>query len=338
MSTYVVTGAAGFIGSHLTEALLGRGHRVIGVDNFSTGQERFLEAARRCDRFTLLEGDILDPGVLRQALAGADAVFHFAANADVRGGFAAPRVDLEQNTLATFQVLESMREAGVSRIVFASSSVALGEPEVFPTPEDCPIPAQTSLYGASKMAGEGLISAYCEGYGFEGYAFRFVSLLGPRYPHGHVFDFVKQLRADPSRLRILGDGTQRKSYLHVDDCVRAVLHIAEDVRPARPRSPIPDPRSPIPGSGSRFEVYHLGVPAYCLVRESAHWICDELGVSPRLEFGSGTRGWIGDSPFVFLDVTKAMKTGWAPQHSIEASVRETVRWLVGNPWIFERRT
>jgi UDP-glucose 4-epimerase len=215
-----------------------------------------------------------------------------------------------------------MRACGVTRIAFSSSAAALGEPRVFPTPEDCAIPAQTSLYGASKMACEGLVAAYCEGYGFEGASFRFVSLLGPRYPHGHVFDFVRQLLADPTCLRVLGDGTQRKSYLHVEDCVRALVHICEDTRPR---------------GGPRYEVYHLGVPESCLVRESAQWICDEMGVSPRTEFGTGSRGWVGDSPFVLLDVRKALGTGWAPVHSIEASVRETVRWLLANRWMFERR-
>jgi UDP-glucose 4-epimerase len=247
-----------------------------------------------------------------------------AANADIRGGLATPRTDLEQNTIATFEVLEAMRAAGCRRIVFASSAAALGEPEQVPTPETCAIPAQTSLYGASKMAGEGLISAYGEGYGFEGYAFRFVSLLGPRYPHGHVFDFVKQLLADPSTLRILGDGSQRKSYLHVADCVSALMQICEDTRPANRES-------------RRFEVYHLGVPAYCFVRDSARWICEELGLSPRLEFGTGTRGWIGDNPFVFLDVQKAMNAGWSPVHAIESSVRETARWLVADRWILDSR-
>lgn len=321
---YLVTGAAGFIGSHITDALLDRGHSVVGLDNLSTGQERFLERARRSDLFTFIHGDVLDVPTLRRAVGRADAVYHMAANADIRGGLASPRTDLEQNTVATFEVLEAMREQDTTRIVFASSAAALGEPEIFPTPEHCPIPAQTSLYGASKMAGEGLISAYCQGYGFEAYVFRFVSLLGPRYPHGHVFDFVKQLLADPSRLSILGDGTQRKSYLHVDDCVRALLHICEDVRPAR-------------RDETRYEVYHLGVPAFCLVRDSARWICHEMRLTPQLEFGTGQRGWIGDSPFVFLDVEKAVSTGWAPAHSIEDSVRETVRWLVGNQWIFERR-
>lgn len=321
---YLVTGAAGFVGSHLADALLARGHLVIGFDNFSTGQERFLDQARRSDRFTLIRGDLLDPAGLRAAMEDVDAVYHMAANADVRGGLAAPRVDLEQNTIATFELLEAMRAAGARRIVFASSSAALGEPDEVPTSERVPIPSQTSLYGASKMAGEGLISSYCEGYGFEGYAFRFVSLLGPRYPHGHVFDFVKQLLDDPSTLRILGDGTQRKSYLHVEDCVQALMRICEEVRPARQGPP-------------KFEVYHLGVPAFCFVRDSARWICDELGLKPQLVFGTGDRGWIGDNPFVFLDVRKAMSAGWAPVHSIEAAVRETTRWLAANRWIFDAR-
>jgi UDP-glucose 4-epimerase len=320
---YLVTGAAGFVGSNLTDALLARGHRVVGLDNLSSGQERFLQAARESDRFTFIRGDILDPAVWRRAIGDVDAVYHMAANADVRGSFASPRTDLEQNTLGTFEVLESMREAGVKRIVFASSAAALGEPDVFPTPENCPIPAQTSLYGASKMACEGLLAAYCEGYGFEGYSFRFVSLLGPRYPHGHVFDFVKQLLADRTRLQILGDGSQRKSYLHVEDCVGALTHICGSEAPAI--------------NVGHYEVYHLGVPAFCLVRESAQWICDEMRVTPHIQYGTGNRGWIGDNPFVFLDVNKAMSTGWSPKHSIEGSVRETVRWLLDNQWIFDRR-
>ena len=247
----LVTGAAGFIGSHLTDALLARGYRVIGLDNMSTGQERFLENARRSDLFTLAVGDVLDASKLRATMLDIDVVYHMAANADIRGGIASPRKDLEQNTVATFEVLEAMRLAGTKRIVFASSAAVLGEPDVFPTPEHCAIPAQTSLYGASKMAGEGLISSYCESYGLEGYAFRFVSLLGPRYPHGHVFDFVKQLLDDPAKLRILGDGSQRKSYLHVEDCVRALIHICEEIRPANRPS-------------KRFEVYHLGRARYLL--------------------------------------------------------------------------
>ncbi len=317
----LVTGAAGFIGSSLIDRLLDGGHRVVGVDNFSTGQRRFLEGALADPNFRLVEGDLLDAALLAPHLVGIETVYHLAANADIRGGLALPRRDLEQNTIVTFNVLEAMRAADARRIVFASSAAALGEPSIFPTPESCAVPVQTSLYGASKLACEGLISAYCEGYGFEGYAFRFVSLLGPRYPHGHVFDFVRQLIADPTRLRVLGDGTPRKSYLHIADCLDALLHICETRRTAL-------------AARHRFEVYHLGCPSYCQVRDSVRWICSELGLAPTVEFGHGDRGWIGDNPFVFLDVGKALATGWVPHHGIESGVRETARWLAANRWIF----
>lgn len=321
---YLITGVAGFIGSSLADRLLSDGHEVIGIDNFSTGFREFIFEAQRHNLFTLVEGDLLDPSLLIPLLVDVDAVFHLAANADIRGGLMHPRKDLEQNTLVTFNVLEAMRHTSARRIIFSSTAAALGEPEIFPTPESCAIPIQTSLYGASKMACEGLISSYCEGYGFEGYAFRFVSLLGPRYPHGHVFDFVRNLREDPSLLPILGDGQQCKSYLHIQDCINALITICEHKRTAKEAK-------------HNFVVYHLGVADYCRVEQSAKWICSELGLTPNFIFSGGDRGWIGDNPFVFLDVSKAMNAGWTPKYTIEQSVRETVRWLSSNQWIFEKK-
>lgn len=324
MGTFVVTGCAGFIGSHATERLLGLGHKVIGVDNLSTGQLNFIEPFLSHRNFVFHRNDLVSAPKLDELFTGAEAVFHLAANADIRGGLSHPYRDLEQNTIATFRVLEAMRSAGVGRIIFSSTAASLGEQQTFPTSEDCPIPIQTSLYGASKMACEGLISSYCEGYGFEGYVFRFVSILGPRYPHGHVFDFVKQLLVDGRRLKILGDGTQRKSYLHVSDCVNALLKIGIDLRTAK-------------NVKHNFQAYHLGVQDYCRVSQSASWIADEMGLTPILEYSGGVKGWIGDNPFVFLDVKKAIQTGWNPKHDIETSVRETVRWLLKNRWIFDSR-
>lgn len=321
---FLITGAAGFLGSSLVDRLLDQGHTVVGVDNLSTGLTEFLELAVRRSDFRFLNIDLIAPGALDEILQDVDAVYHLAANADIRGGLQHPKKDLEQNTIVTFNVLESMRKAGVRRIIFASTAAVLGEPELYPTPENCAIPIQTSLYGASKMACEGLISAYCEGYGFEGYAFRFVSLLGPRYPHGHVFDFVKQLLTDPTRLVILGDGNQRKSYLHVDDCLNALHLICEELRTAALTK-------------HKYQVYHLGVPSYCTVAQSAAWICDEFGAMPDIIFSGGERGWVGDNPFVFLDVSKAVATGWRPYQTIENSVRFTVRWLRNNSWIFDKR-
>src|SRR5579883_2727066 len=206
-----ITGAAGFIGSNLADRLLSLGHEVVGFDNLSTGQERFLENALPRPGFRLVRGDLLDFDALAAAMNGCDIVFHLAANADVRFGTNHPRRDLDQNTVATWNVLEAMRGQGIRRIAFSSSGSVYGEATVIPTPEDCPFPIQTSLYGASKTACEGLISAYAEGFGVCAFIFRFVSILGERYTHGHVYDFYQQLKTDPSRLSVLGNGAQRKS-------------------------------------------------------------------------------------------------------------------------------
>jgi len=310
----LVTGGAGFIGSHLVDRLLARGGRVVAYDNLSTGQPRFLESAMRSDQFRLVEGDVLDAGRLTEAMRGASFVFHLAANADVRFGTEHPRTDLEQNTIATFTVLEAMRETRVGRIAFASTGSIYGEPEVFPTPETAPFPLQTSLYGASKLAGEGLIQAYCEGFGFAGYIFRFVSILGERYSHGHVFDFFKRLAANPSELTVLGNGRQRKSYLYVQDCVDAMF-------------------TAIDKANGRVNVFNLGTDEYCSVNDSIGWITARLGVSPALSYTGGERGWIGDSPFIFLDTARIRALGWRPRLTIEQAVVRTVEYLQANPWL-----
>jgi UDP-glucose 4-epimerase len=227
MEKIFVTGAAGFIGSTLVDRLLAEGRTVIGWDNFSTGHREFLRAAMTHPKFKLIEGDCLDLPALTRAIDGVDFVFHLAANADVRFGLQHPGKDLQQNTTATFNILEAMRAGGVKRLAFASTGSVYGETKIIPTPEDAPFPIQTSLYAASKLACEGLIHAYCEGFGFEGYIFRFVSILGERYTHGHVLDFCKQLLAHPDHLRVLGDGSQRKSYLYVGDCLAAMLHVIQ---------------------------------------------------------------------------------------------------------------
>src|ERR1700744_3265085 len=200
MKKFFITGAAGFIGSNLVDRLLADGKTVIGWDNFSTGQRKFLEGALKHSNFKLIEGDNLDLPALTKAMTGCDTVFHFAANADVRFGLEHPSKDLQQNTVATFNVLEAMRASGAKRIAFSSTGSVYGEPEVVPTPEDAPFPIQTSLYGASKLAGEGMISAYVHGFGFSGLIFRFVSILGERYTHGHGYDFSRAHKRDPTLL------------------------------------------------------------------------------------------------------------------------------------------
>ena len=312
-----VTGAAGFIGSNMVDRCLAEGWDVVGYDNFSTGRRRFLEPALSNKAFSLIEGDLLNTSALDHAMADCDWVFHLAANADVRFGLEHPGRDLEQNTLATFNVLEAMRANGVKRIAFSSTGSVYGEATVIPTPEDAPFPVQTSLYGASKLAGEALIQAYAEGFGYTAVIFRFVSMLGERYTHGHIVDFCKQLRKHPERLRVLGDGTQRKSYLAVSDGITAWLRVAGEQ------------------NAPRMRIYNLGADEYCQVTDSIGWIADELGLAPKLEFTGGDRGWVGDNPFIFLDTARIRATGWAPKLTIEQGVRATVRFLRDNPWVLD---
>jgi len=322
MQTFFVTGAAGFIGSNLAEALLDSGKNVIGWDNFSSGHPEFLQNARKHPAFTLVEGDNLDSAALTRAMRDCDFVFHLAANADVRFGVEHPDKDFEQNTRATFHVLEAVRTNRIPGMAFSSTGSVYGEAQVIPTPEDAPFPIQTSLYGASKLAGEGMIQAYCEGFGINAYIFRFVSILGPRYTHGHIIDFYKQLLDHPSTLKVLGDGMQRKSYLHVHDCVRAMLHVIGLNVAAKARH--------------RVEIFNLGTDEYCEVRDSVGWICKKVGLAPTLEFSGGDRGWIGDNPFIYLDTRKVRQQGWVPQNTIQQSVEATVDWLTANQWIFEK--
>ena len=318
MNKLIVTGCAGFIGSTLVDRLLQEGHQVVGVDNFSTGQRRFLDGALKNPAFKLIEMDLLNLDALKLAFIGGEAVFHLSANADVRFGANNPRRDLEQNTIVTHNVLESMRVNGIKKIAFSSTGSVYGESSVVPTPEEGPFPIQTSLYGASKAACEGLISAYCEAFGFQACIFRFVSILGERYTHGHVFDFYQKLKADPTRLTVLGDGKQRKSYLYVQDCVDAIL-LAMDKAP------------------DKVNIYNLGVDGYCEVNDSIGWICTELGLSPTLEYAGGDRGWVGDNPFIFLDTQRIRALGWRPKVGIQEGVIKTVQYLRDNEWVFESR-
>lgn len=314
----LVTGCAGFIGSHVVDRLLAAGHAVVGYDNFSTGREEFLTEARGCERFGLVRGDLLDAATLNRAMVGVDFVFHLAANADVRFGTEHPRKDLEQNTFATFNVLEAMRTNGVQKLAFASTGSIYGEPDIFPTPEDAPFPVQTSLYGASKLAGEGLIAAYCEGFGFQAWVFRFVSILGERYSHGHVADFYRQLLAHPGELRVLGDGHQRKSYLYIQDCLDAMLTAIER-------------------SQEKVNIFNLGTDEYCEVNDSIRWMTAHLGLAPCLHYAGGPRGWIGDSPFIFLDCSKMTRLGWQPRLSIREAVIRTLDFLQANRWLLDRK-
>ena len=315
---FIITGCAGFIGSSMADRLLTQGHRVTGIDNFSTGQRRFLTSALNNPAFKLVEEDLLNLPALTKAFAGGDVVYHFSANADVRFGTEHPRRDLEQNTIATSNVLEAMRHNNIKKIAFSSTGSVYGQAAMIPTPEDAPFPVQTSLYGASKLASEGLIAAYSEGFGIQSWIFRFVSILGERYTHGHIFDFYQKLKADPLRLPVLGNGKQRKSYLYVQDCIDAIL-LAMDK------------------ATDKVNIFNLGVDGYCEVNDSIGWICAELGVKPQLEYSGGDRGWIGDNPFIFLETKKIQLLGWKPKFDIREGVIKTVEYLRANEWVFKER-
>jgi UDP-glucose 4-epimerase len=313
----VITGVAGFIGSNLAEDLLSRNFQVVGVDNLSTGNLDFLQAALSNRKFTFYKIDLQDPAALYPFLSESDIVYHLAANADVRFGSDHPRRDLEQNTIVTHNVLEAMRISGVKKIAFSSTGSIYGESPTSPTPENAPFPIQTSLYGASKLACEGLIQAYCETFGMQSWIFRFVSILGPRYSHGHVFDFYRQLKEHPEYLKVLGNGLQRKSYLHVSDCIRAI-------------------EVGIVSSKNKVNIYNLGINNTCEVRESVKWISEKMGLNPRVEFGSDARGWIGDNPLIHLATDEITSLGWRPVYSIREGVESTVDYLSKNEWLLAR--
>jgi UDP-glucose 4-epimerase len=307
----IVTGGAGFIGSHLVDRLLDEGHHVKVIDNLSTSTDEYLKLHADNNKFEFVKMDILDMDGLKSQFAGFDIVFHFAANADIRRGLQDTWRDIEQNTIATYNILEAMRVNEIKKIAFASSAAVYGEPEVFPTPEDVPL-IQTSFYGASKAAGEALIQAFCEGFGFQSWIFRFVSVVGERHPHGVTFDFYHKLKSNPARLEIIGDGTQRKSYMYIGDCIDgimlAVLNAAEKVN-----------------------IFNLGWEEYINVNTVADTVTAAMGLSDvKYDYTGGSRGWVGDSPLVHLSVEKIKKLGWQPKVSSVEGIRKTVKWLMEN--------
>jgi UDP-glucose 4-epimerase len=313
---YFITGGAGFIGSNLVDRLLEHGHAIVVYDNLSTGRQEFLINAFRNKNFTFLKGDTLDLAELTKSMNTCDFIFHLAANADVRFGLEHPRKDLEQNTIATFNVLEAARKNNINKIAFTSTGSIYGEATIMPTPENVSFPLQTSLYAASKLACEGMIEAYCEGFGLQAWIFRLVSILGERYTHGHVIDFYKKLLKSPEELTVLGNGCQQKSYLYVQDCLDAMLF-----------------------SIGRFQdkvnILNLGTKEYCQVKDSIDWITNYLGLKPRLSYTGGEKGWIGDNPFIFLDTTKINNSGWEAKLRIKDAVIRTLEYLIKNRWVMD---
>ena len=316
---YFITGGAGFIGSNLADELAKNpADHVTIYDNMSTGFTEFIEGIKSKENVEIIIGDVLDEQKLTGSMKGSDFVFHLSANADVRFGLQHPKKDLEQNTIATHNVLEAMRQNDIKKIAFSSTGSVYGEAPVIPTPENCPFPVQTSLYASSKLAGEALISSYCEGFGFTGYIFRFVSILGERYTHGHIFDFYRKLTENPKKLEVLGNGKQKKSYLYIKDCINAMMTV-------------------IGKADEAVNIYNLGTDEYCQVNDSIGWMCEYLDLDPELAYTGGERGWVGDNPFIFLDCKKLKDLGWRAELTIKDAVLKTVRYIEKNTWIYNKR-
>lgn len=322
---FFVTGGAGFIGSNFCDHLLNKGHEVVCFDDLSTGNEFFMQDALQNAKFKFIKGDIQNLEEIKGAVQETkpDWVAHLAANADVRRGLEHPRKDLDINTLGTSNVLEAMRSAGVTKILFSSTSAVYGDPAIFPTPENVAFPEQTSLYGASKAAGEGLITAYCHGYGMTAIMFRFASIVGPRYTHGHVFDFVKKLKTDPTQLEILGDGNLPKSYVHIADLMHGLQLALDGVEAKTLSGPV--------------TVFNIGHESTLVIKNSAALIAEKMGLSPVFRFTGGAGGWIGDHR-VELDTSKLKALGWNVQHPLEEGILDTVDYLLKNPQLLEART
>lgn len=312
----VVTGGAGFIGSHIVDRLVSLGAEVWVIDNLRTGSLSFIRGLG--DKITFLQGDILETAKITMAMEGGEVVFHMAANADVRGGMNNTYIDLRENVEGTHSVLEAARHSGVKTFVFASSATVYGEPESFPTGEDNPL-LQTSVYGASKLAAEAYIQAYTEYFSIPSYIFRFVSWIGERYSHGVVFDFVKKLIHDSKSLEILGDGSQKKSYLYVKDGVSGIFHALQHGEDGK-------------------NVFNLGHDEWMNVTVLADIVCEEMGLKDvSYHYTGGKRGWIGDSPFVHLDTSRLKALGWKPETSIEEGIRRTVRYLLEHTQLLSAR-
>ena len=307
----LVTGCAGFVGSNLVDFFLKKKKFILGIDNFSTGKKFFLNNALKDKNFNFIEKDLLNSNEISKHFKNIDLVIHLSANADVRNGPLHPRLDLKQNLIVTSNVLEAMRVNNVKKIVFSSTGSIYGEAKKIPTPENLDFPIQTSLYGASKLASEGLISAYCEAYNMKSWIFRFVSILGERYTHGHVIDFYKSLKNNKKILKVLGNGNQKKSYLYVQDCIEAIFLALKK-------------------SNDKVNIFNLGTNEYCNVKDSIKWICNELNLNPKLDYKGGKRGWIGDNPFIFLDTKKIRSLGWKPKLTIKQSVIKTIKYLQSN--------
>jgi UDP-glucose 4-epimerase len=305
----VVTGGAGFIGSHLVDALVAQGEPVIVIDSLSAGSRDHLAGHLEAGSVTLLPYDLLGDG-WQQALEGAGRVCHLAADPDVRMSSVSPESQIRNNIIATFRVLEAMRNWSAGEILFTSTSTVYGDAMVLPTPEDYAPLEPISVYGASKLACEALIASYCHTYGMKAWIYRFANIIGSRSGHGVISDFIGKLRKNPRELEILGDGAQSKSYLLVDECIEAMLFAAEHAK-------------------NRYNVFNIGSEDWVNVTTVAQIVCGELGLrNVTYRYTGGSRGWVGDVPKMQLAIDRIRELGWSPKRGSRESVQEAVRAMI----------
>lgn len=309
MQNILVTGGAGFIGSNLINELLkGNKNRVFVFDNLSTGRLENLSLDHPLLKFFNIE--LLSDYKDWPLIENLSYIYHFSANADVRGGAKDREIDFKQNTLVTKSVCDYAKSMNCKHLVFSSSATVYGEPEIFPTPESSTL-KQTSIYGASKLAGEAFIQAYSEYSDFRSSIFRFVSWIGVRYSHGVIYDFYKKLNLNPKELEILGDGNQRKSFLDVTDGVNGIITLTNHK--------------------NSTETFNLGHDEIMNITQLAKIVCDYLELKNTIFTYTGSRrGWVGDSPLVHLDISKAKSYGWAPKISIKEGIINTLDYLTVN--------
>ncbi len=312
----IVTGGAGFIGSHLVDRLMEEGWYVKVIDNLSSGEFKNIERWQGSSRFEFVQLDLKDREKTIKELKGAEVVFHLAANPEVRVGAQDPIAIYNDNLVVTLNVLEAMRINRIGIIVFTSSSTVYGEARVKPTPEEYTPLEPISVYGACKLACEALISGYAHTFGLRALILRLANIIGPRARHGVIYDFIRKLRKNPYQLEILGDGTQRKSYLYIDDCIEAIVHLYRTFLK----------------SDRRIEVYNVGSPDWVTVKEIADIVVSEMGLKDvKYVFTGGVdggRGWKGDVKYMLLDIRKAISTGWKPRYDSREAVRLATRALL----------
>ncbi len=311
--TFLVTGGAGFIGSHIVDALMRRKAKVRVLDSLSSGTMQGIENWLNDPSFKFVQGDLLNRTDIEMAAEDCSIVFHLAANPEVRLGSAAPEIHFRQNVEATFNLLEALRRSGgIETLVFASSSTVYGDATKIPTPEDALL-RPISVYGASKLASEAMVSAYAHSYGFRAVIYRLANVIGPRNQHCVIYDFITKLRSNPRELEILGDGTPKKSYLYIDDCIKAMLIGLER-------------------SGGRVEVFNLGSDDWTVVKTIAKIVVEEMGLGEvAFKFTGGIdggRGWVGDVKYMLLDASRLKSLGWKAELNSAQAVRAAVRGIL----------